>query len=72
MMTDMSIYLGEYPILVSILALNEFSPELTHLSRMKFPISIGRASLLQILGVLCAVVFIQILLECSVNKQWRP
>ena len=46
---------------------------LTHLSRMNFPISIGRMSLFQILGVLGGIFhFIQILMEHSVSKQWRP
>ena len=45
---------------------------LTHLSRMHFPISIGRMSLFQILGVLGGILhFIPILIEHSVSKQWR-
>ena len=47
---------------------------LTHLNRMNFPISIGRTSLFRILGVLGVFFFnfIQILIEHSVSKQWKP
>ena len=43
---------------------------LSHLSRINFPISIGKMSLFQILGVLVAIfIFIQLLIEHLVSKQ---
>ena len=39
---------------------------------MNFPISIGRTSLFQILGVLGGIFHIHILVEHFVSKQWAP
>ena len=49
-----------YQILALILAFKGFSFTLTHLNQMYFPISIGRTSLFQILGVLGGIFFISI------------
>ena len=50
----------------------EGSDRLTHLCRMNFPILVNWMSAFPILGLLGGIfVFIQILKETSVSKQWR-